>query len=227
MAIRGIEETQVQAPPPGGATGGNTALGKDEFLQLLVTQMQYQDPLSPMDNAAFTAQLAQFSSLEQLFEVNGNLSGLTTAQQPSGMASVAGFVGREITATGDGIILGDDGASPAQFTLDGPAETANVLVHDAAGVTVRNIPLGKVPGGTNEVVWDGLDDTGNSLPPGNYRFSVVAQDAQGDVVNAHTEVRGRVTGAVYDGDEAYLTVGARQVGLSELIEVRTPDPVVP
>jgi len=211
------DPTRTDSAPPKGA--GSTALGKEEFLKLLVTQMQHQDPLSPTDNAAFTAQLAQFSSLEQLFQVNKGIDGLAASQAPSGMASVAGFLGRDVTAQGDAVILGDNGASPIQFSLDAATEITNVAIRDESGQTVRTFALGALPGGSNQGVWDGLDDQGQALPPGTYHFSVAAQDNAGDSVATHTRVRGRVTGAEYQDGTPILIVGARRVPLTDVTAV--------
>jgi flagellar basal-body rod modification protein FlgD len=223
MAIQSITDAQ-SAAAAASASGASpsSALGKDEFLKLLVTQMRYQDPLSPMDNAQFTAQLAQFSSLEQLFEVNSNLSALGQSQGPAEMASVNGFIGRDILARGDGAVLGEEGDASIQFSLDGPADAVSVLIQGEDGSTVGTLPVGALPGGANEVAWDGRDATGTRLPAGTYRFSVVAQDALGASVEARTEVRGVVQGALYDGDASYLVVGNRQVALSDVIAVKEP-----
>jgi len=223
MAIQSISDAQAAAASS-SASGATSALGKDEFLKLLVTQMQYQDPLSPMDNAQFTAQLAQFSSLEQLFEVNTNLAALGQSQGPAEMASVNGFIGREILARGDGAVLGEEGDAPIQFSLDGPAESVSVLIQGADGSTIGALSLGALPGGAQEVAWDGQDATGTRMPAGTYRFGVVAQDALGASVEARTEVRGRVQGALYDGDTSYLVVGDRHVALSDVVAVKEPAP---
>jgi len=226
MAIRSINDVQTTAVAASStsAAGGSSPLGKDQFLQLLVTQMQYQDPLSPMDNAQFTAQLAQFSSLEQLFQVNDNLAGLTASQTPAGMASIAGFIDREILATGDSTEVSTSGASPIQFYLDGPAEIVNAVVTDANGTIVRNLTLGRQPGGDREVGWDGLDDNGSPLPAGTYRFNVVAQDEAGASVEARTQVQGLVSGAIYESGQAQLVVGTRRIPLTDVVAVKNPAP---
>lgn len=221
MAIRSIDDAaRAQVAQASDALGSASNLGKDEFLKLLVTQMQHQDPLNPMDNAEFTAQLAQFSSLEQLFQVNSNLSGLADSQTPAGMASVAGFIDREVLAMGDGTEVTAEGAEPLQFYLDGPAEIVNVVVRDGAGNTVRTLSLGDLPGGDQQVPWDGLDDTGRALPPDVYRFGVAAQDTEGASVAARTQVVGRVTGAIYEGGTPQLVVGSRRIPLTDVVAVR-------
>jgi flagellar basal-body rod modification protein FlgD len=223
MDIRSISDVQAaNAAAASAATGASSGLGKDAFLNLLVTQMKYQDPLSPMDNAQFAAQLAQFSSLEQLVQVNTNLTALGQSQGPAAMASANGFIGREILARGDAAVLGTDGSAPIQFSLDAPAATATVLIQGSDGSTARALSLTGVPGGANQVNWDGLDNTGTRLPAGSYRFSVVAQDAAGSSVTTHTEVNGLVAGTVYDGSTPYLVVGDRQVALTDVVAVKEP-----
>jgi flagellar basal-body rod modification protein FlgD len=220
MATNAIDGVRTTDPSALKRSAGKTELGKDDFLKLLTTQMQYQDPLNPMDNAAFTAQLAQFSSLEQLFQVNGQLGGLVESQTPSGMASVAGFIDREILAEGNRVQVGENGASPIQFSLDSPAQIANVLIFGADEREIRSIPLGQTPGGENQIVWDGLDNNGNTVADGDYRFDVVAQDEFGSTVAARTQVRGRVNGAIYEDGGAYLLVGTHRIALQDVLAVR-------
>jgi len=209
---------------PANKVGGNTELGKNEFLKLLVTQMQHQDPLSPMDNAEFTAQLAQFSSLEQLVSVNDNLTGLSAGQTPTGMASVAGFLDREVVANGNRAQISGGVATSLQFSLDGAAEISTATLKDVNGVTVGSVSMGALAGGAHEVQWDGLDSLGNPLPDGRYSFVVTAQDSAGDTVAARTEVRGVVSGASYEGTDAFLNVGSHRVALTDLISVNTVAP---
>ncbi|MFQ5509018.1 MAG: flagellar hook assembly protein FlgD [Leptospirillia bacterium] len=224
MAIRDI--SNVQAAQAATAAGKNStdSLGKNEFLLLLTTQMKHQDPLSPMDNTEFTAQLAQFSSLEQLFDVNKNLNGLTQTQAPAGMASVAGFLDKEILAEGNRVLLDGEGASPIQFELEGPGDIVTVAISDTNGNPVRNISLGGRPAGANEAAWDGLDNYGNPVAPGTYRYNVLAQDSQQASVGAFTQVRGVVTGAAYENGEPFLVVGQRRVALTDVMAVKTPPP---
>ena len=225
MSIYSIDQAANAAGlGPANASGGSTALGKDEFLKLLVTQMQYQDPLSPMDNTEFTAQLAQFSSLEQLFSVNENLEGITDGQTPTGMGSVASFLDREVVADGNRTEVFGGVPSPIQFSLDGPAEIVTVTIHDVNGTSIGKMSLGAQPGGVSEVQWDGIDSLGNSVADGRYTFSVTAQDEAGSSVATRTEVRGVVSGARYQGGSAFLTVGNHQVALTDVIEVNTVAP---
>jgi flagellar basal-body rod modification protein FlgD len=225
MSIYSIEQASAAAGlGPANNTGGSTELGKNEFLKLLVAQMQHQDPMDPMDNSELTAQLAQFSSLEQLFTVNANLEGLVEGQTPSGMGSVASFLDREVVANGDRTQISGGVASPIQFSLDGPAEIVTVTVFDDNGTSIGKIPLGAQPGGLNQVQWDGIDSNGNVVADGRYSFAVTAQDEAGSTVATRTEVRGLVTGASYENGESYLTVGSQRVALIDVIEVNTVAP---
>jgi len=227
MDIRSIQDAATTATAGASGGGATSALGQNEFLKLLVTQMRYQDPLSPMDNAEFTAQLAQFSSLEQLFKVNDNLSSLGASQGPGEMASVAGFIGREVLARGDGAVLGEDGGATAQFYLDGPAEVVNVLIQGPDGTTIRSVAAGALPGGSQGLVWDGTDADGNRMPAGTYRFAVVAQDAAGASVAVRTQLQGLVSGTTYENGAAYLVVDGQRVALADVVAVKAPTPVEP
>ncbi len=222
MALQSIEQASAAAGINQTNKSASSDLGRDEFLKLLTTQLQYQDPMEPMENSEFTAQLAQFSSLEQLFGVNENLTNLASAQTPSGMASVAGFIDRDIVANGDRLVLDETGATPIQFALDGPSEITNVTVFNEDGIAVRQLSLGALPGGLQEARWDGIDDNGRSAPAGNYRFAVTAQDSAGSTVATRTEIRGRVSGAIYRDGDPYLNVGNQQVALKDVKSVTSP-----
>ncbi len=222
MALQSIEQASAAAGINQTNKTAASDLGRDEFLKLLTTQLQYQDPMEPMQNSEFTAQLAQFSSLEQLFGVNENLTNLASAQTPSGMASVAGFIDRNIVANGDRIVVDDNGVTPIQFALDGPSEITNISIFNADGVTVRQMALGAQPGGLREARWDGIDANGRTAPAGRYTFEVTAQDEAGSSVATRTEIRGRVNGAIYRDGEPYLNVGSQLVALKDVKSVTLP-----
>jgi len=140
---------------------------------------------------------------------------------------VAVFIDRDVVANGDRVLLGQSGATPIQFSLDGPAEIVNVSVFNADGVEVRSIAVGAQPGGLQDIQWDGLDDSGNTMPEGDYSFAVTAQDEAGSTVATRTQVRGRVTGALYRDGTAFLNVGDHLVALTDVISVTRPATVNP
>ncbi len=149
-------------------------LGKDDFLKLLVTQLQNQDPLNPTDSTEFVSQLAQFSSLEQLSNVNDNLKIVQLFDQSINNAQAVNFVGKTIKASGSMFELGSGETHEIQYQLGEDAATVYVSIVNASGETVRKIEMDQMTAGDQSVVWDGKDENGNAVSAGTYSFSVQA-----------------------------------------------------
>ncbi len=207
--------------PAGNASLGST-MGKDEFLKLLMAQLEYQDPMSPMADHEFVAQLATFSGLEQQMVANERLGELQLSQLSSGNAQLAGFIGKDVVARGDTITLDDGPAAPIAVKLDGPASQVRVTVRDASGSVVSVIEGGPRAAGGNDIAWPGTDGSGNPLPPGNYTVSVDAKDGNGQPVSASTLITGVVSGLSFENGYAELLVGSRRIQPADIISVGAP-----
>lgn len=213
--------SSTSASTSSGLSG--TGLGKEDFLKLLVAQLSRQDPLNPQDGSAFVAQLAQFSSVEQLVNIRGGLDNLALAQQASTSAEVVGFIGRDVLAVGDGLHLGASGTATLEFELAGPAETVSVEVRDAKGKVVRTFDAGPHTTGVGTTTFDGKDANGIALPSGEYTFRVTAKDAEGDTVASQTHMGGKVTGVTFEAGYPQLILeGGRKLSLSDVIRVGEP-----
>jgi flagellar basal-body rod modification protein FlgD len=198
------------------------ALGKDEFLRLLTTQLQHQDPLSPMDSHAFVAQLAQFASVEELDGLGRRLDTMLTGQAASNQMGTAALVGKEILFRADRVSVA--AGQPGRFEVTLPeaaAETVAILA-DSTGRVVRTLPLGARGAGTSAVSWDGLDEAGNPLPAGDYVVTVAATRADGTRVDAAAAVRGTIAAVTFENGVPELLVQGRHVLLSDVVEIGTP-----
>ncbi len=196
-------------------------LGRDDFLTLLVAQLQHQDPLNPMDSTEFTSQLAQYSSLEQLFNIGDNLKALKGAQEQDASLRALAFVGKEIKAEGNVLSLAEGKRAGGSFILDDPA-SCMVLVTDSAGNEVRRIPMGAMGPGAHAFEWDGRDDAGRMREPGVYGFQVAAVADDGSDVPVKTRLTGTVSRVNLEGDAPILYVGDIPVSISEVIDVAAP-----
>jgi flagellar basal-body rod modification protein FlgD len=136
-ALQAIQQSGTATPTSSSSTQTDS-IDKDAFLKIFLAQMQNQDPLNPMDGADFTSQLAQFSSLEQLYNVNTNLQSMQTSAGHSIRYQAMDFCGKEVTAKGDQLSLGQDGSAKGGFQLQGQAD-CTVQVMDSAGNMVRTI----------------------------------------------------------------------------------------
>jgi flagellar basal-body rod modification protein FlgD len=204
-----------------GAT--STAMGKDDFLTLLITQLQNQDPLNPADSTEYTAQLAQFSSLEQLSNVNKNLEYMHLYQASINNAQAVSFIGKEIISLGNDVRVTDGQAESCRFELSGDAGGVVVNIYNPAGNLVKAIEQGAMDNGRQTVAWDGTDQNGNMVPDGDYTFEVMAVDPNDQKVEAVTYSAGLVEGVTFIEGRTYFLVGNQKISISDIVEVVLPD----
>jgi flagellar basal-body rod modification protein FlgD len=194
-------------------------LDRDAFLNLLVTQLQNQDPLNPTDSTEFTAQLAQFSSLEQLGNVNDNLKQLQNFQASINNSQAVSLIGKEITANGNSLTLADGQPADCEFKLEGDASVAVVSIYDQTGGFVRSFESLNLAAGNHTLNWDGSDQNGNLAPSGNYTFEVLAADANGNNITTTTFFNGQVNKVVFENNTTYLIAGDQRVALGDIVQV--------
>jgi flagellar basal-body rod modification protein FlgD len=213
-----IPETLATYVTPSSQTAkaGGSVMGKDDFLKLLVTQLQYQDPENPLDNKEFSAQLAQFSSLEQMYKISEGFEKLSTLLSQQGQYSLLQAVGKTARAPGDSLVAAPTGSgSIGGFTLSGPSAATTVSVTDANGAVLRKIDLGALSSGDHTFTWDGTLSNGANAPAGSYRFTVAAVDGSGKSVAATSFIEGKVTGMSFTGVPA-VYIGGIAVPLSTI-----------
>jgi flagellar basal-body rod modification protein FlgD len=206
--------------PTTQATGADgNAVDKLEFLKLLTTQLQYQDPLNPMDNTAFTAQLAQFSSLEQLTNLNGKFDDLLASQAGLSTLQALGFLGRQVDAPVDQLQLDDGGTMPLRVSLAGDAAQAAVTITDDTGKIVSTVDLGALPEGMHHAVWDGMTRDGSRATAGDYHVEVSAIDSDGNPVASQLLGTQTVTGVDLSQTEPWLLTSHGRTPISAIHEL--------
>ncbi|MFZ5789667.1 MAG: flagellar hook assembly protein FlgD [Pseudomonadota bacterium] len=208
-----------------GSHGSNSALSSfssnfDNFLTLLTKQLQYQDPLSPLDTNQFTQQLVQFTSVEQQIQTNQKLDQLLTLQSDNQAMAALSFLNNVVEAASDRAVL-QNGRAEITYDLSGDAATASLIITDENGNPVRTIPA-ETAAGAHDYVWDGTDGSGNQLPDGVYGVELRAVDGDNALVAATTGIRGKVEGVQKIDGEFNLSIGALQIPLSKVSAVRTP-----
>lgn len=204
--------------------GAGGKLGKQEFLHLLVTQLRYQDPMDPVKGQDMAAQLAQFSSVEQLVELNKSI--VSQADSAAAMLQAAnsnvalGTIGREVFALGDQVEVPAGGADDASvtFAVDGNGGRATLKLLDKDGAVVSTSPLGVVGGGRQTI---NLGDVGADVPPGLYRYRVEVADGE-TAVDVEQYVKGVVNGVTYGSSGAVLTAGKITIPIGQVISVTNP-----
>ncbi|NOZ86302.1 MAG: flagellar hook assembly protein FlgD [Deltaproteobacteria bacterium] len=202
-----------------GENNSNRAMGKEDFLKLLTTQLTHQDPLNPMDNTQFVAQLAQFSSLEQMIETNKRLEMLAMSQSSLTSASAVGFIGRDIEAWSDSVEVQDGVPNRATLELSSDAANVTVEIRNADGDVVRTLDMGPRPAGQVQIEWDGLDSKGKTVPDGTYLLKVKAEDTDGKDVNSKIRIKGHVSGVTFEKGYAELVMGELKISMADVIEM--------
>jgi len=200
-------------------TGSDATMGKDEFLQLLVAQLNNQDPLDPMDNEAFVAQLATFSSLEAELETNSLLESVIMGQNSQTSSSAVNFIGKDVRAMADFVDF--DGTNPTNVNYDtlADADKVTITIKDESGNVVRTVNLDAHDEGSHSWNWDGTDDKGKTVGEGDYKIDVSATDEEGNAVQTLPVFIGRITGISYENGYPELLIGDHRLTLGDVIEV--------
>ena len=202
---------------------GSNELGKEDFLKLLLTQLKNQDPTSPMESHQMAAQLAQFSSLEQLSNINSSIDGLATAQKPAQQFDTLKMIGKSVQGDSSKIYRGDLAAiHDISFTLGQDVESAKMKVKDELGNVVREFDAQGLKKGKNSFTWDGVVDNGSKARPGHYTIEIDSRGKNGNKVHAETKFNGLVTGVNFSPAGPILMMGNQSVKLSDIKSIVDP-----
>lgn len=206
-------------PTKSDATG-KSQLDKDDFLTLLITQLSNQDPMNPMEDKEFTAQMAQFSSLEQLTEISEGIETLNKGSERTDMLTAVSFIGKEVVAKGNTFSKTDDGVTSIWYEIEEPMASGFVNIYDEAGGMVQTIQLEAAKPGRYEIKWDGKDFKGNKQPNGIYGVGMAAEGAEGQPVLVSMDVGGTVSGVKSENGGFYLQLkDGRTVDFASIKEV--------
>lgn len=207
--------------PQAASTLGSTELGKDSFLRLLTTQLQYQDPSSPVKNEDFVAQLAQFSSLEQLTTANASLEGVFNVLAAMNNASMASLLGTDVIARGD-TFTAEGGPVDLHYASGTAAANATLTVYDESGSIVWTGSAGPITAGTGTVTWPGEDLDGNAAPAGTYRFSITGTDDDGNPLDVEERIAGVIDEMDYSTGSPLPSIDGVVVPISDLLTLTSP-----
>jgi len=197
-----------------------SSMGKDDFLLLLVAQLENQDPMNPADATEFTSQLAQFSSLEQLENANKSLEGLAAMSSEMERMSALGLIGQDIVAqtsefhfSGDPLQLG--------YRLEAPADDVKLYVLNQTGSTVATISAQETDPGEYFISWDGLSDLGMPVDPGDYSLAIRAIDDDDQIIQTESLIRGRVEAVDMTGTNTQLETNAGIFAMTKIEKAGT------
>lgn len=192
-------------------------MGRNEFLKLLVAQLENQDPTAPQDNGEFVAQLAQFSSLEEAQKMSASFDNFSTAFQSSQHLQATSLVGRPVHVQTDKTALLSTGNVSVIADLPNNTDSATLSVYDQAGALVDSFNLGPQRSGRNEFIWTGTDANNQRFPSGEYTFRVAVPD--GDVSKAVPTFLSANVNSVTIEPGGALTLNLAGVGPTSLSEV--------
>jgi flagellar basal-body rod modification protein FlgD len=212
----GTTTTSSAASAASSAAAPNLAGNFNEFLQLLTTQLQHQDPTSPLDPNQFTQELVQFSSVEQQINTNTSLTTMIALQQTQQAASALQFIGANVAVSGTTAQLANGQAS-WNYSVTQPA-TASINILDSSGTTVYSTSQTVQPG-SQSFVWNGMDSQGNSFPSGPYTISISAVGTSGQSVPVTTQIQGVVTGVDVSKNPPNLTIAGQAYPLNQITQV--------
>lgn len=219
MNVSDIGSAAQQSAAISKATG-NSVMGKQEFLQLLVAQLKNQDPLNPSNPEEMAAQLAQFSSLEQLVNVNEQLAAQTESNALMAGAlnnsTAVGMLGKEVLAAGDGVTVTGSGGETVTVGVDGTGGSATLTLYAPDGTEVGSRQVGPVGGGRQEIELGTLAD---GVEPGRYRYELTVDTPEGEPVTVQTFERTRVDGVRYTAQGPLLVSGRREISLADVVEI--------
>jgi flagellar basal-body rod modification protein FlgD len=196
-------------------TSSNQVLTQDDFLQMLIAQLQNQDPLNPLSGTDFAAQLAQFSSLDQLTNINTQLTSLASTLSSTNSSQVVSLIGDEVVANGSAVTVSGTSTTLA-YNLSQNATQGTIQIYNSNGNLVNTLTFGQEQSGNNTMNWDT-----SSVNPGTYTFKVSAVDGSGNAVTATTMTTGIVTGVSYQNGVPYLSVNGQNIALTDVQYITT------
>jgi flagellar basal-body rod modification protein FlgD len=201
----------------------SNTMSKDDFLKLLITQLKNQDPLEPVKNEDMAAQLAQFSSLEELQNIRQATEDSSTAMQnfSSSVNSIlsTSLIGKKAKSAASIVSLTEGQTTQIPIDLFANAQNVYIRILDSQGNIVRTIQKNNLTKGSNFIDWDGLGDYGTRNPSGVYSYTVVAGDASGNPVAVNPYIEGVIDGVVYDQNNIYFMIDGNRVPYSNITEI--------
>ncbi|MGE5409511.1 MAG: flagellar hook assembly protein FlgD [Clostridiales bacterium] len=221
--VDGVSNTTSTKTSNTDSTTSKTSLGKDDFLKLMMAQLKYQDPLNPMDGTEYATQLAQFSSLEQLTNMNTSLNNSINANyllaQSVNNTMAVSLIGKEIKLSGSTINYNGESNINLGYTLPSDAKNVTVNIYDSSGKLVKSVEESNTSNGTHKLSWDFTDNNGNKLSKGSYKYEVKATDYSNNSLTTEIFKYGVISSVKYEESGTKIIVGNSAYSLSDVAEV--------
>jgi flagellar basal-body rod modification protein FlgD len=205
---------------------GNSSLGKNEFLELLIAQLRNQDPLSPMEGTEFASQLAEFSSLEQLSNLNNSMTESIDANyyltQSINNTMTATLIGKDVKLSTTNFEYKGQEEISLGYNLPVAARSVNIKIYNEEGALIKTIENAPTTAGNAKVSWDFTDNDGNTVPNTKYRFEVEAKNNKDEKMAIESFIWGKIDGVKFTGSGSKIIVNGVEYYLSDISEILNP-----
>lgn len=199
---------------------GNSELDKDAFLKLFLAQLKNQDPTNPMESHELAAQLAQFTSLEKLNNIDTGIAQMAKQSDPSKSYDALNLIGKGVAGDSSKIFRSDDKSRhDVTFNISVPAKEVELSIRNAVGQEVRKLVARDLKPGANKVNWDGMIDNGSAASEGEYNVIITAKNAAGQKIQAETKFEGKVSGVNFTPEGPVLMVGQQSIRMSDVKKI--------
>jgi len=216
-----LSSSQTAAQAQAATASVTPALGKEDFMKLLLAQLEHQDPMNPQDDAQFVSQLATFSSLEQLQTANGNLEMLALGQSNLINSQALNLIGKNaLVESGDTVHVEGGVPDSIVYSLPQQASSATLTIFGPDGAPVRTFDLDKTGTGRISLAWDGTDSNGKPLADGDYRIEVAATNLDGAPMTVSLFQSLSIDGVNFGGTGIELISGDREIPFDSIVEIR-------
>ncbi len=208
----------TQANASTSQTKKQGTLTQEDFFNLFVAQLKYQNPLEPMDNYQMATQMAQLGSMESLNQMNLSLQNMAANQASTSSLQASGLIGKKVEATGYVLSKENGTVSAGGYQLSKPGKVT-IRIYNAQGTLVRTLEEGVKDTSKQKVVWDGKSQEGEKLPDGRFAFKISATDENGQSIAASSSMVGTVTGISFENGVTYLMLGSEKISLSDIMAI--------
>ncbi len=212
--VTGIHEDKVEYK----TAEDHASLTKEDFMHLFVMQLQYQDPMDPMDTEQMSSQMAQFNMVDLMYKNNEAMERLVDSDRNRTNMSAVSMMGHQVRYEGSDLTVTDDGPVPFDFELDGPAASAVVVIYDENGRVIKTWDTGEISGERQALGWDGTDMNGDEVEPGNYRVDIQAVDRADSDIEVTKWTTGVVAGISYQesGMPVLRLENNKEIGMEDI-----------
>ncbi|MEJ5350765.1 MAG: flagellar hook capping FlgD N-terminal domain-containing protein [Melioribacteraceae bacterium] len=203
-------------------SSNKSVLGKDDFLKLMIAQLKNQDPLNPMDGTEYAAQLAQFSSLEQLTNLNSYLKQSIDANymltQSINNTMLANLIGKQVKVNSKDLQVNGQESLSIGYELPEGVKSVKVNIYNQYGTLIKSLEASNKKG-SNKLLWDLTDNNGEKVINGDYKFEVIASDYNDNAVNVTSYILGLIDGIKYSDNGTLLIINGAQYSAGDILEI--------